>query len=159
MPIEQALKIAQEMELDLVEISPKADPPVCKVIDYKKFLYEHKKKQKEIKSKQSKVSVKEIRFGPNTDEHDQQFKLKHARKFLEEGSKVKAFVFMGGYFPDSAACPWYGESEGAEWNWWAFGSQNTTKRTLEAQGNHVLRGDNISGDSLWQLESPLHRSE
>lgn len=96
MPIEQALKIAQEMELDLVEISPKADPPVCKVIDYKKFLYEHKKKQKEIKSKQSKVSVKEIRFGPNTDEHDQQFKLKHARKFLEEGSKVKAFVFFRG---------------------------------------------------------------
>ena len=84
------------MELDLVEISPKADPPVCKVIEYKKFLYEVKKKQKEIKAKQSKVTVKEIRFGPNTDEHDLNFKLKHARKFLEEGSKVKAFVFFRG---------------------------------------------------------------
>jgi len=96
MSLEEALKIAEEMELDLVEISPKADPPVCKVIEYKKFLYEVKRKKKEIKAKQSKVTVKEIRFGPNTDEHDLNFKLKHARKFLEEGSKVKAFVFFRG---------------------------------------------------------------
>lgn len=95
-PTSQALKIAQEQGLDLVEISPKADPPVCRIIDYKKFLYNQKKKQKELKAKQSKVVVKEIRFGPNTDEHDFQFKLKHARKFLEEGSKVKAYVFFKG---------------------------------------------------------------
>jgi translation initiation factor IF-3 len=82
--------------LDLVEISPTAEPPVCKVIDYKKFLYEQKKKQKEIKAKASKVVVKEIRFGPNTDEHDFNFKKNHAIKFLEEGSKVKAFVFFKG---------------------------------------------------------------
>lgn len=91
-----AIKMAQEQDLDLVEISPKADPPVCKIIDYKKFLYNQKKKQKELKAKQSKVVVKEIRFGPNTDDHDFQFKLKHARKFLEEGSKVKAYVFFKG---------------------------------------------------------------
>lgn len=84
------------MGLDLVEISPNAAPPVCKVIDYKKFLYEQKKKQKELKAKQSKVSIKEIRFGPNTDDHDYEFKLKHARSFLEEGSKVKAYVFFKG---------------------------------------------------------------
>jgi translation initiation factor IF-3 len=84
------------LDLDLVEIVPDANPPVCKVIDYKKFLYEQKKKQKEIKAKASKVSVKEIRFGPNTDEHDFKFKLNHAIKFLEEGSKVKAFVFFKG---------------------------------------------------------------
>ena len=95
-PTSEALKLAQQQELDLVEISPKADPPVCKIIDYKKFLYTQKKKQKELKAKQSKVVVKEIRFGPNTDEHDFQFKLKHARKFLEEGSKVKAYVFFKG---------------------------------------------------------------
>ncbi len=82
--------------MDLVEISPTAEPPVCKVIDYKKFLYEQKKKQKEIKAKASKVVVKEIRFGPNTDEHDFNFKKNHAVKFLEEGSKVKAFVFFKG---------------------------------------------------------------
>ncbi len=92
----KALSIAQEQELDLVEISPKADPPVCKIIDYKKFLYDQKKKQKELKSKQSKVTMKEIRFGPNTDDHDFDFKLKHARKFLEEGAKVKAYVFFKG---------------------------------------------------------------
>lgn len=91
-----ALKLAQEMELDLVEISPKADPPVCRIVEYKKFLYDQKKKQKEIKAKQQKVTVKEIRFGPNTDDHDFQFKLKHARKFLEEGSKLKAYVFFRG---------------------------------------------------------------
>ena len=91
-----ALKIAEDMDLDLVEISPNAEPPVCKVIDYKKFLYEQKKKQKELKAKQSKVSIKEIRFGPNTDDHDFEFKLKHARSFLEEGSKVKAYVFFKG---------------------------------------------------------------
>ena len=84
------------MELDLVEISPKANPPVCKIIDYKKFLYEQKKKQKELKSKQSKVVLKEIRFGPNTDDHDFLFKLNHAKKFLSEGSKLKAFVFFKG---------------------------------------------------------------
>ncbi len=94
--IERALDIAREAGLDLVEISPTAEPPVCKVIDYKKFLYEQKKKQKEIKAKASKVVVKEIRFGPNTDEHDFNFKKNHAVKFLEEGSKVKAFVFFKG---------------------------------------------------------------
>lgn len=92
----QALKIAQEQELDLVEISPNAVPPVCKVIDYKKFLYEQKKKQKEQKAKQAKIVVKEIRFGPNTDEHDFNFKLKHAIGFLQEGAKVRAFVFFKG---------------------------------------------------------------
>ncbi len=90
------MEIARGAELDLVEISPTAEPPVCKVIDYKKFLYEQKKKQKEIKAKASKVVVKEIRFGPNTDEHDFNFKKNHAVKFLEEGSKVKAFVFFKG---------------------------------------------------------------
>lgn len=84
------------MELDLVEISPKADPPVCKVIDYQKFLYQQKKKQKEMKAKAVKVVVKEIRFGPNTDDHDFQFKLRHAEKFLQEGAKVKAYVFFKG---------------------------------------------------------------
>ena len=84
------------MDLDLVEISPKADPPVCKIIDYQKFLYQQKKKQKEIKSKTVKVIVKEIRLGPNTDEHDFNFKLNHAKKFLSEGAKIKAFVFFKG---------------------------------------------------------------
>ena len=88
--------MASDMELDLVEISPNAKPPVCKIIDYKKFLYEQKKKQKELKAKQTKVVIKEIRFGPNTDEHDFQFKLKHAVKFLKEGAKLKAFVFFKG---------------------------------------------------------------
>ena len=88
--------MAEEMDLDLVEISPNASPPVCKIIDYKKFLYEQKRKQKELKSKQVKVVLKEIRFGPNTDEHDFQFKLKHATKFLSEGAKLKAFVFFKG---------------------------------------------------------------
>ncbi len=96
MSIKAAMVLANELELDLVEISPKADPPVCKIIDYKKFLYAQKKKQKEIKAKQAKVVVKEIRFGPNTDDHDFQFKLKHARKFLEDGAKVKAYVFFRG---------------------------------------------------------------
>ena len=96
MSIRAAMALANELELDLVEISPKADPPVCKIIDYKKFLYAQKKKQKEIKAKQAKVVVKEIRFGPNTDDHDFQFKLKHARKFLEDGAKVKAYVFFRG---------------------------------------------------------------
>ena len=91
-----AIQLARELGLDLVEISPNADPPVCRVIEYKKFLYDQKKKQKEIKAKQQKVVVKEIRFGPNTDDHDFQFKLKHARKFLEEGSKLKAYVFFRG---------------------------------------------------------------
>jgi len=91
-----AIHLAREMELDLVEISPKADPPVCRIIEYKKFLYDQKKKQKEIKAKQQKVVVKEIRFGPNTDDHDFQFKLKHAKKFLQEGSKLKAYVFFRG---------------------------------------------------------------
>ncbi|NJO90440.1 MAG: translation initiation factor IF-3, partial [Chloroflexia bacterium] len=91
-----ALKMAQEQNLDLVEISPKADPPVCKVIDYSKFKYEQKKKQKEIKAKAQKTVLKEIRFGPNTDDHDFNFKLKHAIKFLEEGAKVKAYVFFKG---------------------------------------------------------------
>ena len=95
-PLQDALKIADDLELDLVEISPNADPPVCKVIDFKKFLYEQKKKQKEIKSKATKIVVKEIRFGPNTDEHDFNFKLKHAEKFLNDGAKLKAFVFFKG---------------------------------------------------------------
>ncbi|MDH4058325.1 MAG: translation initiation factor IF-3 [Cyclobacteriaceae bacterium] len=95
-PVKEALKIAQEQSLDLVEISPNADPPVCKVTDYSKFKYEQKKKQKEIKSKAIRVVVKEIRFGPNTDEHDFNFKLKHAINFLQEGAKVKATVFFPG---------------------------------------------------------------
>jgi len=94
--LQDALKIADELELDLVEISPNADPPVCKVTDYQKFLYQQKKRQKELKAKTQKVVLKEIRFGPQTDEHDYQFKLKHAIKFLEEGAKVKAFVFFKG---------------------------------------------------------------
>jgi len=88
--------MAEDLELDLVEISPKASPPVCKIIDYKKFLYEQKKKQKEIKAKTLKVVIKEIRFGPQTDEHDYEFKCKHAIKFLEEGAKLKAYVFFKG---------------------------------------------------------------
>lgn len=94
--ITEALSLAQDRGLDLVEISPNAEPPVCKIIDYNKFLYQQKKKQKEIKAKAVKVVVKEIRFGPNTDEHDYNFKLKHASKFLGEGAKVKAFVFFKG---------------------------------------------------------------
>jgi translation initiation factor IF-3 len=92
----EALQIAKSVSLDLVEISPNADPPVCKVIDYSKFKYEQKKKQKELKSKAHKVVVKEIRFGPNTDEHDYNFKLKHAINFLKEGAKVKAYVHFVG---------------------------------------------------------------
>lgn len=92
----EALKQARESGLDLVMISEKADPPVVKMVDYKKFLYDQKKKQKEIKNNAQKVVVKEIRFGPNTDEHDYEFKKKHAIKFLEEGSKIKAFVFFKG---------------------------------------------------------------
>lgn len=90
------MNLAETQELDLVEISPNADPPVCKIIDYRKFLYDQKKRQKELKANQSKVIIKEIRFGPNTDDHDFDFKLKHAYKFLEEGSKVKAYVFFRG---------------------------------------------------------------
>jgi translation initiation factor IF-3 len=95
-PLREAIAIAEGLNLDLVEISPTANPPVCKVIDYKKFLFEQKKKQKEIKAKSAKIVVKEIRLGPNTDEHDFQFKLKHAMKFLEEGAKVKVDVFFRG---------------------------------------------------------------
>ena len=94
--LSQALAIANEQDLDLVEISPKAVPPVCKVLDYKKFLYEQKKREKTLKSKAAKVVVKEIRFGPNTDDHDYNFKKKHAEKFLKEGAKLKAFVFFKG---------------------------------------------------------------
>lgn len=96
MNVRDAIRLAQEAELDLVEISPNAQPPVCRIVDYKKFLYELKKKQKEIKAKQAKVVVKEIRFGPNTDDHDFDFKLKHAIGFLKEGSKVRAYVFFKG---------------------------------------------------------------
>ncbi|MEN6619690.1 MAG: translation initiation factor IF-3 [Rikenellaceae bacterium] len=92
----EAIKMAEALELDLVEISPNVDPPVCKIIDYQKFIYQQKKKAKEMKANASKVIIKEIRFGPNTDEHDFQFKLKHAQSFLQEGSKVKAFVFFKG---------------------------------------------------------------
>ncbi len=95
-PISKARELAREQELDLVEISPKAVPPVCKIIDYKKFLYEQKKREKALKSKATKVTVKEIRFGPQTDEHDYEFKKKHAIKFLKEGAKLKAFVFFKG---------------------------------------------------------------
>lgn len=94
--LSEALKIAEEQEMDLVEISPNADPPVCKVVDYKKFLYEQKKKKKEQKANQAKQDVKEIRFGPNTDEHDFEFKLKHAENFIQEGHKVRAYVFFKG---------------------------------------------------------------
>ena len=94
--IHEALKIAEELELDLVEISPNAEPPVCKVLDYQKYLYQQKKKAKEIKAKSTKVVVKEIRFGPQTDDHDYNFKLKHAIGFLQEGAKVKAYVFFKG---------------------------------------------------------------
>lgn len=92
----QAMEKADELGLDLVEISPKADPPVCKIIDYKKFLYEQKKREKLMKAKASKVVVKEIRFGPNTDDHDYEFKKKHAEKFLKDGAKLKAYVFFKG---------------------------------------------------------------
>lgn len=96
MPTKKALALAEEKELDLVEISPNAKPPVCKIIDYKKFLFEQKKKQKELKSKQSKVVIKEIRMGPNTEEHDFNFKLNHAKSFLKDGAKVKVYVFFKG---------------------------------------------------------------
>ena len=92
----KALEISEELELDLVEISPNASPPVCQILDYKKFLYEQKKREKSLKSKASKVVIKEIRFGPQTDEHDYEFKKKHAEKFLRDGAKLKAFVFFKG---------------------------------------------------------------
>ena len=95
-PLQKAIKIAEEKGVDLVEISPTATPPVCRLIDYSKFLYQQKKRQKEIKAKQVKISVKEIRFGPQTDDHDYDFKLKHAREFLTSGNKVKAYVFFKG---------------------------------------------------------------
>ena len=95
-PTSKAVQMAQDEGLDLVEISPKADPPVCKIIDYSKFKYEQKKKQKEIKAKAQKTVIKEIRFGPNTDEHDYNFKLKHAINFLQEGAKVKSYVHFSG---------------------------------------------------------------
>jgi translation initiation factor IF-3 len=95
-PIAEALRIADELELDLVEISPNAVPPVCRITDYQKFLYQQKKRQKEQKAKATKIVVKEIRFGPQTDDHDYDFKLKHAKSFLEEGAKVKAYVFFKG---------------------------------------------------------------
>ncbi|HBY02230.1 MAG TPA: translation initiation factor IF-3 [Rikenellaceae bacterium] len=94
--LREALEMADALELDLVEISPTVDPPVCKIIDYQKFIYQQKKKAKEMKANASKMVIKEIRFGPNTDEHDFQFKLNHAKEFLSEGSKVKAFVFFKG---------------------------------------------------------------
>lgn len=95
-PIEKALQIAEDLNVDLVEISPNAKPPVVKAMDYKKFLYEQKKREKVIKAKASKVVVKEIRFGPNTDDHDYEFKKNHGQKFLEEGAKLKAYVFFKG---------------------------------------------------------------
>ena len=96
MPTREAQEMARQQGVDLVEISPNANPPVCRLIDYSKFLYQQKKRAKEMKAKQVKVEVKEIRFGPQTDEHDYQFKLKHAREFLEEGNKVRAYVFFRG---------------------------------------------------------------
>ena len=95
-PLQKALQKAEELELDLVEISPKANPPVCKIIDYKKFLYEQKKREKAMKAKATKVIVKEIRFGPQTDDHDYEFKKRHAEKFLKDGAKLKAYVFFKG---------------------------------------------------------------
>ena len=95
-PLEEALKIAGDLGVDLVEVVPTAEPPVCRAIDYQKFLYEKKKKEKELKSKQGKQVIKEIRFGPHTDEHDFNFKVKHAMNFLEDGNKVKAFVHFKG---------------------------------------------------------------
>lgn len=94
--LSEALRIAEEQEVDLVEISPNADPPVCKLMDYGKFLYQQKKREKELKAKSAQITVKEIRFGPQTDEHDYEFKKKNAEKFLKEGSKLKAFVFFKG---------------------------------------------------------------
>ena len=96
MSVAKGIALAEEQDMDLVEISPNATPPVCKIMDYKKFIYNQKRKQKELKAKQSKVILKEIRFGPNTDDHDFAFKLAHAKKFLEEGGKVKAYVFFKG---------------------------------------------------------------
>ena len=96
LPIRDALKLADELELDLIEISPKAEPPVCRIDDYQKFLYQQKKKAKELKANQTKVVVKEIRFGPQTDDHHYNFNLKHAQNFLKEGAKVKAYVFFRG---------------------------------------------------------------
>ena len=95
-PLSKALQLADELELDLVEISAKAEPPVCKILDYQKYIYQQRKKAKEMKSNSAKIVIKEIRFGPNTDEHDFQFKLKHAQEFLQEGSKVKATIFFRG---------------------------------------------------------------
>ena len=95
-PINEAMKMANDMDLDLVQISPKAIPPVCRIIDYKKFLYDQKKKKKELAQNTQKVVVKEIRFGPNTSDHDYEFKRKHAQNFLEDGAKLKAFVFFKG---------------------------------------------------------------
>ena len=95
-PIEQARQMAEDQKLDLVEISPNAEPPVCRITDYQKFLYQQKKREKELKAKATKVIVKEIRFGPQTDDHDYNFKLKHAIEFLNEGSKIKAYVFFKG---------------------------------------------------------------
>ncbi|MBQ5925383.1 MAG: translation initiation factor IF-3 [Paludibacteraceae bacterium] len=95
-PIAEALRMAEEMEMDLVEISPNAQPPVCRIVDYQKFLYQQKKREKELKAKAVKMVVKEIRFGPQTDDHDYNFKLKHAEGFIKEGSKVKAYVFFKG---------------------------------------------------------------
>ena len=96
LPIREALKLADSMELDLIEISPKAEPPVCRIADYQNFLYQQKNKAKELKANQVKVVINEIRFGPQTDDHDYNFKLKHAENFLKEGSKVKAYVFFRG---------------------------------------------------------------
>ena len=96
LPIRDALALADELGLDLIEISPKAEPPVCRIADYQKFLYQQKKKAKELKANQTKVVVKEIRFGPQTDDHDYNFKLRHAENFLKEGAKVKAYVFFRG---------------------------------------------------------------
>ena len=95
-PFAAAMKMADDMDLDLVEISPTAQPPVCRIVDYSKFLYQLKKKEKELKAKNVKVVIKEIRFGPQTDEHDYEFKLKHAKGFLQEGAKLKAYVFFKG---------------------------------------------------------------
>ena len=110
MPTRQALELARQQGVDLVEISPNAQPPVCRIIDYSKFLYQQKKHQKEMKQKQAKVDIKEIRFGPQTDEHDYQFKLKHAKEFLNGGNKVRAYVFFRGrqsYLKNKEKCCYF----------------------------------------------------
>ena len=120
MPTRKALDLARQQELDLVEISPNAQPPVCRIVDYSKFLYQQKKHAKEMKQKQVKVETKEIRFGPQTDEHDYQFKLKHAKEFLNEGNKVRANYSYKGRYMATATLRTDGSSRFADGNRWGW---------------------------------------